>query len=110
MVDSYPLCLESREHTLDVCLGLQQVPACERGRQAPLVQHCVARVRPRELLKHIIKFSLPNEITPLPTKMLSLTTFSIFAQTPSFFAQTPLIFAKPSTFARSPGPGSSVDQ
>ena len=44
----------------------------------------------------IIKFFLPNEITPLPTNMHSLPTFSIFAQTPPFYAQTPLIFAQPS--------------
>ena len=51
----------------------------------------------------IIKFSLPNEITPLPTKMYFLPTFSIFAQTLPFFAQTPPFFAQPSTFTRPPG-------
>ena len=56
----------------------------------------------------IIKFSLPNEITPFPTNMHSLPTFSIFAQTPTFFAQTPLIFAQPSTFARPPATGQAM--
>ena len=50
----------------------------------------------------IINFSLPNEITPLPTNIHSLSTFSIFAQTPLIFAQTPPIFAQPSTLARPP--------
>ena len=54
-----------------------------------------------ETQEWIINFSLPNEITPLPTKMHSLT-FSIFAQTPIIFAQTPIIVAQPSTFARPP--------
>ena len=50
----------------------------------------------------IINFSLPNEITPLPTKCILCRLFSILAQTPPFFAQTPPIFAQPSTFARPP--------
>ena len=50
----------------------------------------------------MIKISLHNEITPLPTKIHYLPTSSLFAQTPPFFAQTPPFFAQPSTFARPP--------
>ena len=69
----------------------------------------VLRISPSNISyyqENIINFSLPNEITPLPTKTHSLPTFSILAQTPPIFAQTPPIFAQPSTFTRAPAGGS----
>ena len=57
----------------------------------------------------IIKFSLPNELTLLPTKCTLCPLFHSLPRPPQFFAQIPPFFAQPSTFARPPAapwPGS----